>query len=85
MVRERIAPDAAWAYPEPTPDQARIRDHVAFYASRVDDCYVDGEPVTPQPGGYYGGWITSEIVGPSKEKRAARGGSGRSANGRLCL
>ena len=72
-VGERIAADAAWSYPEPTPDQARIRDHIAFYASRVDNCYVDGERVTPQPGGYYGGWITSEVVGPFKGEAGSAG------------
>ena len=72
-VGERIAADAAWSYPEPTPDQARIRDHIAFYASRVDNCYVDGERVTPQRGGYYGGWITSEVVGPFKGEAGSAG------------
>jgi hypothetical protein len=43
-----------------------IRDHFAFYAGRVDECRVDDEIVTPQPGDYYGGWITSGIRGPFK-------------------
>ena len=45
---------------------AAIRDHIAFYAGAMDGCYVDGERVTPQPGRFYGGWITSDIVGPFK-------------------
>ena len=57
---------AAWFYDNPTVEFREIRRFVAFYAGRVDACYVDGEKVTPQPGGFYGGWITSRIVGPFK-------------------
>jgi uncharacterized protein (DUF427 family) len=60
------AEDAAWSYATPTPAFASIRDHVAFYAGRMDACTVDGELVVPQPGGFYGGWITRDIVGPYK-------------------
>jgi uncharacterized protein (DUF427 family) len=62
----RLASAAAWSYPEPAAGYEAIRDHVAFYAGRVDAAYVDGERVTPQPGGFYGGWITSDVVGPFK-------------------
>jgi uncharacterized protein (DUF427 family) len=55
-----------WSYPDPTPAFAALRDHVAIYASRVDRCEVDGEPVAAQPGDFYGGWITSKVVGPFK-------------------
>lgn len=55
-----------WYYPNPTPAFAAIKDHVAFYAHVVDACYVDGELVVPQPGNFYGGWITKDIVGPFK-------------------
>jgi uncharacterized protein (DUF427 family) len=65
-VDDRTAPDAAWAYPLPTPSFAAIKDHVAFYAQLMDACTVDGELVQPQPGGFYGGWITSNVVGPFK-------------------
>jgi uncharacterized protein (DUF427 family) len=58
--------DAAWSYPSPTPRFAALRDHLAFYANRVDECTVDGERVQPQPGDFYGGWITSRITGPFK-------------------
>ena len=61
-MRER----AAWSYPSPTPGFAMLRDHVAFYAAAMDACWVDGERVTPQPGGFYGGWITRQVVGPFK-------------------
>jgi uncharacterized protein (DUF427 family) len=60
------ARDAAWSYPTPDPAFAAIRDHVAFYASAMDACFVDEDRVTPQPGGFYGGWITPDIVGPFK-------------------
>ena len=58
--------DAGWFYPNPTPAFASVKDYVAFYPSRMEACYVDGEKVQPQPGDFYGGWITSEIVGPFK-------------------
>lgn len=56
---------AAWSYPKPTPGFAILRDHVAFYAAAMV-CWVDGERVVPQPGGFYGGWITSAVAGPFK-------------------
>jgi uncharacterized protein (DUF427 family) len=62
--------DAAWYYPEPTPAFEAIRDHVAFYAACMGGCFVDGERVEPQPGDFYGGWITSDLVGPFKVGRA---------------
>ena len=55
-----------WYYPQPTEKFTSIANHVAFYAGLMSACYVDGELVTPQPGGFYGGWITSNIVGPFK-------------------
>jgi uncharacterized protein (DUF427 family) len=57
---------AAWYYPHPTPDFTSLADYVAFYPAPMDACYVDGELVQPQPGGFYGGWITQNIVGPFK-------------------
>jgi uncharacterized protein (DUF427 family) len=57
---------AAWYYPDPTPQFEAIRHYVAFYPSRMDACYVDGERVQSQPGDFYGGWITKDIVGPFK-------------------
>jgi len=62
----RVAEKAAWSYPDPTPAFAAIRDHLAFYPARMDECRVDGEVVRPQEGGFYGGWITSQLVGPFK-------------------
>lgn len=69
-VGDRVAGRAAWSYPDPTPDFAPIAGHLAFYASRVDACWVGEERVQPQEGDFYGGWITSRITGPFK------GGSG---------
>ena len=60
------APAAAWSYPAPTAGFVLLKDHLAFYAAPFDDCTVDGEQVTPQPGGFYGGWITSREAGPFK-------------------
>ncbi|MGY2052144.1 DUF427 domain-containing protein [Methylobacterium sp. JK268] len=62
----RIAAGAAWAYPDPTPAFAPIARYVAFYAGPMDACFVGDEQVTPQPGGFYGGWITRSVVGPFK-------------------
>lgn len=66
QVGDKIAEGAAWYYPAPTPSFATIKDYVAFYPGRMDACYVDGELVQPQPGDFYGGWITKDIVGPFK-------------------
>lgn len=63
---DRTARASAWYYPDPTPAFEPIRDHVAFYPSAMDACSVDGEEVRPQPGGFYGGWVTSDVVGPFK-------------------
>jgi len=57
---------AAWSYPEPTKPFRGIRGFIAFYASRVDECWVGNERARPQEGDFYGGWITSKIVGPFK-------------------
>jgi uncharacterized protein (DUF427 family) len=54
-----------WSYPEPFPGFGAIRDYLSFYPGRLE-CYVGGERVEPQPGGFYGGWVTSEVVGPFK-------------------
>lgn len=62
----------AWSYADPLPDFAALRDHFGFYPRRLV-CTVDGERVTPQPGGFYAGWITPEIVGPWKGERGSEG------------
>jgi uncharacterized protein (DUF427 family) len=62
----RQVKNAAWFYPNPAPGYEVIQGHVAFYPGKMDACYVDGERVQAQPGGFYGGWITGDIVGPFK-------------------
>jgi len=66
VVGDKRAVRAAWTYHEPSERFEGIKDHVAFYAGPMDACYVDGERVRPQPGGFYGGWITDDVVGPFK-------------------
>ncbi|MFL5846247.1 MAG: DUF427 domain-containing protein [Solirubrobacteraceae bacterium] len=63
---ERIAPAAAWSYAAPTAGYEALRDHVSFYPGRVDAAWLGDERVTPQPGDFYGGWITADLVGPFK-------------------
>lgn len=62
----RATPNIAWSYPHPCPGYEAIRDHLAFYAGLVDEAWVGDERATPQPGRFYGGWVTSRIVGPFK-------------------
>ena len=69
----RAAERVAWSYPEPTAPFAAIKDALAFYASRVDACYVGEERVTAQEGDFYGGWVTSRVVGPFKGGPGTRG------------
>lgn len=61
-----VAAKAAWRYPDPAPGYEALADRIALYPGRMDRCTVDGEPVRPQGGGFYGGWITSRVVGPFK-------------------
>ena len=62
----RPRPNAAWSYEHPKPGYEAIARYVAFYAWAVDEAWVGGERATPQPGHFYGGWITSKVVGPFK-------------------
>ncbi|WP_369141832.1 DUF427 domain-containing protein [Streptomyces sp. R44] len=61
-----LVPNVAWSYEDPSPGYAELTGHIAFYPGRVNECTVGGELVRPQPGSFYGGWITSEIEGPFK-------------------
>jgi uncharacterized protein (DUF427 family) len=63
---------AGWSYSEPSPAFAMLRGYIAFYAAPFEHCLVDGEQVMPQPGGFYGGWITTRIVGPFKGEPGSR-------------
>jgi uncharacterized protein (DUF427 family) len=58
--------DVGWCYPSPTQGFKLLQDHIAFYAAPLDGCFVNGEKVTPQPGSFYGGWVTSTVTGPFK-------------------
>ena len=61
-----MAENAVWSYPAPTERFAPIIGHYGFYAQHMDECSVDGEVVDPNEGSFYGGWITSKVVGPFK-------------------
>ena len=73
VVGERTAPRAAWSYQTPRPGYEEIAGYIAFYPGRVDEATVDGERARPQPGGYYGGWVTDAIVGPWKGEPGTEG------------
>ena len=65
-VDDIVAAAAAWAYPEPTEGFEALTDHIAFYPRKMDRCCVAGEVVQVMEGDFYGGWITSKVVGPFK-------------------
>ena len=64
---------AAWTYHDPAPRFEAIRGAVAFYPGLMDECTIDGELVEALEGGYYGGWITSQVIGLFKGGRGTRG------------
>ena len=70
---DRFVENVAWSYPTPTREFAALVDHLAFFAGRVDACYLGDQRVTPQPGGFYGGWVTPEIRGPFKGEPGTQG------------
>jgi uncharacterized protein (DUF427 family) len=72
-VNNKQCQNAAWFYPSPTNSFAAIQDCVAFYPQMMDACYIDDEKVEPQPGGFYGGWISKDIVGPFKGEPGTMG------------
>lgn len=61
-----LVPDAAWSYPDPAPGFEAVAGYVSFYPGRVDEAWLDDERVRAQEGGFYGGWITADLVGPFK-------------------
>ena len=69
----RLERDAAWGYDSPSRAFAAISGYVAFYPGRMDACFVDDEQVLPQPGGFYGGWITADLEGPFKGGPGSQG------------
>jgi uncharacterized protein (DUF427 family) len=66
VVGGRRVAEIGWSYEEPSPGFEQLRGAMAFYPGRVDRALVDGEPARPQPGRFYGGWITADVVGPFK-------------------
>lgn len=72
-IGDREALDSAWAYRDPRPGFRAIKDHIAFYPSKMDACFVEQELVQAQPGDFYGGWITKQIVGPFKGAQGTQG------------
>ena len=58
--------NVGWRYAEPSAGYEALRGFLAFYAARVDAAWVGDEQATPQPGNFYGGWVTKRIVGPFK-------------------
>ncbi len=62
-----------WRYDDPNPGYESITGHIAFYAGRVDEAWVGEERATPQPGNFYGGWVTSSVVGPFKGEPGTAG------------
>jgi uncharacterized protein (DUF427 family) len=66
VVDGRRLPGVAWSYEDPSPGYEHLRGAVAFYPGAVDRALVDGEQARPQPGGFYGGWITDDVAGPFK-------------------
>lgn len=70
--RGAVAVRAVWRYPDPLPDFEQIAEYRAFYPARFD-CWVGEHRALPQPGGFYGGWVTSEVAGPFKGGPGSRG------------
>ena len=73
VVDGSVASQAAWSYPAPTAAFEAITDHLAFYVQRVEACFVGDGQVDPNDGDFYGGWVTSEVVGPFKGGPGSRG------------
>jgi len=72
-VGERAAENVGWAYHDPKRGYEAIRDHVAFYCAPMDACLVGDEKARPQPGRFYGGWVTDGIIGPFKGEPGVEG------------
>ena len=70
---DRSISSVAWTYRDPEPGFEAIAGHIAFYVGRVDEAWVGDERATPQAGGFYGGWVTSRIVGPIKGEPGSEG------------
>lgn len=73
VIEDKVIENAAWSYENPVPVYGAIAGYLAFYAEKVDACYVNGEQVKPQEGNFYGGWITSDVRGPFKGAKGTEG------------
>jgi uncharacterized protein (DUF427 family) len=73
VVGDAVARRAAWTYLDPQPGYEELRGRIAFYAGRVDAAWVGEDRAVPQPGHFYGGWITPEVVGPFKGEPGTEG------------
>ena len=71
-MRDETLRDVAWSYPDPWAGAEALSSCGAFYTGNLE-CRVGGEVVLPHPGGYYGGWITPELVGPFKGEPGTSG------------
>ncbi len=69
----KTVPRAAWSYPSPTAAFQPLAGHVSFYASAMDACFVGAEQVLPQPGDFYGGWVTANLQGRIKGAPGSEG------------
>jgi uncharacterized protein (DUF427 family) len=72
-IGDRYIPQGAWRYFAPTSSFQEIQEYYGFFANLMDSCYVNDERVIPQAGDFYGGWITSDIVGPFKGEEGTGG------------
>jgi uncharacterized protein (DUF427 family) len=70
---DRTIANVAWSYLAPLPGYEAIASYLAFYAGMVDEAWVGDERAMPQPGRFYGGWVTSRIVGPFKGEPGTSG------------
>lgn len=73
VVGDRVATSAAWSYPDPFDDYAQVAGHLSLYCGAMDACWVGEYRARPQPGGFYGGWITPDVVGPFKGSPGSSG------------
>ncbi len=57
---------AAWFYATPAQRFKALAGYYAFYAALMEECRVDGMQAVPQPGSFYGGWVTPNLDGIPK-------------------
>ena len=66
LIGNRRYEAVAWTYPQPSPGYEALKGHFAFYPGRIDAAWLDDERVLAQEGDFYGGWISTELIGPFK-------------------